>query len=132
MFLKSIILIFLSSASLSLTNCADDPSLTGTWDCTLNTNQYGISSAIMNLNENSGRVTGRFKWIDLDLLLDGTVNSNRQVNMETHDSTHRCIFALRTLRDGTFLDGSFQHYMYISEIQATMHVDGGSLNATKR
>ncbi len=131
MFLKSIILLFLFTTSLSLTSCDDDPSLTGTWDCTLLTNKLGISHAVMHLNENSGQVTGTFKWIDLDLPLDGTVNSKRQVNMETQDSTHRCIFALRTLKDGS-LDGTFAHYIYVPESQMSIVDDTGSFDATKR
>lgn len=124
MFRKALIFLFLLTM-FSILSCSDDPSLTGTWDCTL-TLLSGISSANLQLTENSGQLTGKFKWNDLNLPLGGTVNANRQVNMETQDSTHRCIFALRSLRDDTFLDGGFQYY------KNNFWVDGGAFDATKR
>ena len=102
-----------------------DPSLTGDWNCSLFT-MIGPSNAKMKLKEKSGKVSGTFKWQDLDLPLEGTVNSKRQVNMETQDPIHRCIFALRTIKDD-FLEGGITHYIYSEENQASMWVDGGSI-----
>jgi len=102
-----------------------ESSLTGTWRCSLFT-MNGSSNAKMTLTEKNGKVNGSFIWQDLDLRISGTVNSKRQVNLETEDPIHRCIFALRTINDD-FLEGSFSHYKYSEANQATMFVDGGSL-----
>jgi len=64
-----------------------ESSLSGTWDCSL----FGItgpSSATMKLKDKNGRLSGTFQWNDINLPIDGTVNSKRQVNMETQDPTH--------------------------------------------
>ena len=88
----------------------------------------------MYLDENDGKLSGTFRWDyhDLNLSVDGTVNSKRQVNMETEDDVHRCVFALRSLKDDTFLDGSIQYYVYSEEAQASFHVDGGAFEANIR
>ncbi len=101
--------------------------LTGEWNCTI-VGLSGQSSALMQLTENDGQVTGTFKWdnYNLNLQINGTVNSNRQVNMETQDTTHRCILALRALKEDTFFDGGIVYY------RDNFHVDNGSFTANKR
>jgi len=46
--------------------------------------------------------------------------------METQDTTHRCILALRALNKDTFLDGGISYY------QDNFFVESGSFNANKR
>jgi len=101
--------------------------LTGEWNCTI-VGLSGQSSAWMQLTENDGQVTGTFNWDNhnLNLQINGTVNSNRQVNMETQDTTHRCILALRALKEDTFLDGGIVYY------RDNFYVDNGSFTANKR
>ena len=102
-------------------------SLTGEWDCTL-IGVSGQSSAWMQLTENNGQLRGTFKWdnYNLNLKINGTVNSNRQVNMETQDTTHRCILALRALKEDTFLDGGISYY------RDNFFLYSGSFTANKR
>ncbi len=101
--------------------------LTGEWNCTI-VGLSGQSSAWMQLTENDGQVTGTFKWDNhnLNLQINGTVNSHRQVNLETQSTTHRIILALRTLKDETYLDGSFAYY------ENNLWLDGGGFGADKR
>ena len=119
-------LIFYPSCILS----PPDLTLTGTWNCTI-LSMAGPSKAVMRLKETNGRVSGSFKWHDLYLPIDGTVNSKRQVNMETQDSTHRCIFALAThdWADRYFLDGTFQYYLNTGTVSKWM--DGGSIEVER-
>ena len=102
-------------------------SLTGEWDCTI-VGPSGPSGAWMQLTENSSQLIGTFKWDNhnLNLQINGTVNSKRQVNMETQDTTHRCILALRALKEDTFLDGGISYY------RDNFYVDSGSFDADKR
>ena len=121
---QPMIFLFLLIWCLIPSGC-EDLDLTGTWDCTLLT-MLGISHAKMQLTENNGQLTGRFEWIDLNLPIKGTVNFNRQVNIETQDTSHRCIFTLRSLKEETFLDGSFSYY------QDNVFSDAGSFESNKR
>jgi len=102
-------------------------SLTGEWNCTI-VGLSGQSSAYMQLAENNGQLTGTFNWDNhnLNLTINGTVNSQRQVNMETQDTTHRCILALRALKEDTFLDGGISYY------RDNIYIDSGSFTADKR
>ncbi len=109
-----------------LPSCSEDSSLTGRWECSMLIMMNTDASATMTLKEQGGKLTGKFYWDELSLSLEGTVNSRRQVNMETTDSTHRCIFALRALEGNTFLDGSFSYY------RNNIYVDSGSFEAYKK
>ena len=102
-------------------------SLTGEWDCNI-VGPPGPSSASMQLMENSGQITGTFKWENhnLNLQINGTVNSKRQVNMETQDTTHRIILGLRALNEDTYLEGSLAYY------ENNIWIDGGGFDANKR
>ena len=102
-------------------------SLTGEWDCTL-IGVSGQSSAWMQLTENDGQLTGTFKWdnYNLNLQINGTVNSKRQVNLETQNTNHRVILTLRVLKNETYLDGSFAYY------ENNFWLDGGGFGADKR
>ena len=107
--------------------CEPTTSLTGEWDCTL-IGVSGQSSAWMQLTENDGQLTGTFKWdnYNLNLQINGTVNSKRQVNLETQNTNHRVILTLRVLKNETYLDGSFAYY------ENNFWLDGGGFGADKR
>lgn len=102
-----------------------DFSLTGKWDCEL-LGFTGISTALLDIDEESGRISGNIKWNDLNLPVKGTVNSKRQVNIETKDPNQRIILNLRALKDNSILDGSFSYYLN------NLFMDGGSVYGEKR